>query len=341
MQQYIEDHLSQTILKRKRNLVDKLSLLLARELVPASLRRAWDPLGELLTKTRVSLLAYSDIDLDLYRQQVWGDYWFKRELTKAIGGMGFVVVDPYYRPDVVVHLFGHPTDLSQFSHAYKVLWIHSNPDKIDATILANYNRICCISETFAADIRLMGFECDHVQQGTSKQWFPASSKQHDVVFVGNARAELGGTRPIVAALGHPDYDFTVWGTGYKTLPSQYWAGEHFDYYALGQLYASSRITLNDHRPAMAAAGFINPRVFDVLAAGGFCISDANDAITQLFGDAVPQYSSPQHLRALIDYYLSHPEERDLLAMRGHSIAIQYTWDRVAMSLLDGISPTYD
>lgn len=334
-------YLRHLILARRRTFLEKVLLLIARLFAPEETRLAWNPLGEILSSRRVAVLAYSDSDLNLSRQFVWGDYWFKHELTKAIGSANFVVVEPHYRPDIVVHLFGEPVDLSSFSSAQKILWIHSNPNKIDARILENYDRVCCCSEVFAAKIRGMGFECDYVQQGTSKQPISAFSRQHDVVFVGNARAGLEGSRPVVTAIGEPTYDFRVWGTGYRSLPAQYWAGEYFDYYALGQLYASSCITLNDHQPAMSAAGFINPRVFDVLAAGGFCISDTNEAITALFGESVPQYQSAEHLRELVEYYLTHPDERNALARQGHDIAVQFSWDRVARSLLRDISPLYD
>jgi hypothetical protein len=238
----------------------------------------------------------------------------------------------------VIHLWGQPTCLP--GSGTRLLWIHSNPDKITPSVLSQYDKIYCVSNVFATEIRRMGYPCEVLQQGTSKRRVLETKLKYDVVFVGNARFELGGTRPIVDAMGKPDIDFKVWGTGYRTLPARYWVGAYFENSELDALYAASRISLNDHRPAMAAAGFINPRVFDILAAGGFCISDPNPAITDLFGDAVPQYSSPAHLRELIAYYLDHEEERQILAQRGHVIAIQYTWEKVAAALLEGISPAY-
>jgi hypothetical protein len=300
------------------------------------LQSIWDPLGPLIEHRRVTISAFSDIEPNLSLQYTWGDYWFKAELTKAIGALGFAVVAPSYPPDVVLHIFGHPTDLSRFESAFKILWIHSHPEKVTPSILAQYDRVTCISDTFAAEVQKMGFHCNVVQQGTSKRSVPGLPLRYDVVFVGNARSELRGTRQIVADMGLPDYDFKVWGSGYCELPTRYWAGMYIDNGDLGTLYSTSRISLNDHRPAMAAAGFINPRVFDILAAGGFCVSDPNPAITDLFGDTVPQYTSPAHLRELVTYYLDHPEERQALAGRGHAIAIQYTWEKVAAALLEGI-----
>ena len=310
------------------------------------LNRAWYSLGlhmHMTERRRVAILSYSDIEPDLARQVLWGDFWFKHEMIKAVGSLGFAVVDldSRYRPDIVIHLFGQPVNPSLFSTAYKILWIHSNPDKITPAFLAQYDRIYCISELFATWIREKGFECIVVQQGTSKRPIPGLACQHDVTFVGNARAGLGGIRQIVEDMGQPDCDFKVWGTGYRSLNKRYWAGEYVDNNELSVLYGSSRISLNDHTSAMAAAGFINPRVFDILASGGFCISDPNPTITQVFGDSVPLYTSPQHLRDLVEFYLRHPQEREVLAKEGNSIANQYTWAKVAASLLDGISADYD
>lgn len=333
--------LRRAILNRRRSWVDRLALLGARTFFPNLLRSVWDPLGGIIQHNRVLVVAYSDVELDLARQISWGDYWFKYELTKEIGKLGFAVVDEWHHPDIMLHLFGHPVDLEPFASAHKVLWIHSNPDKITAEILQQYDYIACISDSFAREIRDMGFRCSVVQQGTSKHPLFGVPKKYEVVFVGNARAELGGTRQIVVDMGEPDYDFKVWGAGYRTLSSQYWAGEYCDYHALGELYASSCISLNDHRPAMAAKGFINPRVFDILAAGGFCISDSSKAITDLFGDAVPQYSSASHLRELVTHFLAHPDERDILAQKGRAITAQYSWNNVAATLFTDISPKHE
>lgn len=331
-------HIRSLVLARRRSHLQKLVLFAIQTLMPERVRLARASLGEALAKRRISVISYSDTEYNEYRRIMWGDYWFKHELIKAMGQLGYLIVDIQYEPDVIVHCFGAPVKLPQ--QTYNILWIHSNPDKITSELLAQYDRIYCISNLFAMQLQEKGFECVVVQQGTSKRLISGLEPRYDVVFVGNARGELGGTRQIVKDLGEPDYDFRVWGTGYTALPKRYWAGEYIDNCELSVIYGVSRISLNDHRPAMSAAGFINPRVFDILAAGGFCISDPNPAITELFGDTVPQYQTPEHLRYLVRYYLEHEQERQALARRGRAIASQYTWDKVARSLLEGISPVY-
>jgi len=88
---------------------------------------------------------------------------------------------------------------------------------------------------------------------------------------------------------------------------------------------------------MAREGFLTPRIFDILASGGFCISDKNSGINEIFGDSVPQYESPEHLRELIDFYINHPDERLKLMEKGRKIALSHTWQKRAEQFLKGIS----
>ena len=87
---------------------------------------------------------------------------------------------------------------------------------------------------------------------------------------------------------------------------------------------------------MRREGFIAPKIFDILASGGFCISDKNPGIEEIFGDTVPQYESPEHLKELVDFYVGNPDERLKLMERGRKIALSYTWKRVAEQFVRAI-----
>ncbi len=114
-----------------------------------------------------------------------------------------------------------------------------------------------------------------------------------------------------------------------------------DYTRLADVYAASIVSLNDHHASMAAEGFLNPRVFDILASGGFCISDANPALTKVFGDAIPQYSMATGLRDLVDFFVQQPEKRQPLMERGRRVTAAHTWLGVARRLLRGLEPAWD
>jgi len=111
------------------------------------------------------------------------------------------------------------------------------------------------------------------------------------------------------------------------LPSRYIGGRYFDNQKLNELYASSLICINDHHPDMLQEGMVAVKIFDILASGSFAISDRNPGIDDIFGDAVPQYESPQHLRELLDFYIAHPEERLKLMEKGRKIALSHTYEK--------------
>ncbi|MCK5850652.1 MAG: glycosyltransferase family 1 protein, partial [Kiritimatiellae bacterium] len=181
----------------------------------------------------------------------------------------------------------------------------------------------------------MGFDAKVMWGATSKR--PCRTEiEYDVVFVGNTREN--GRRRIVDDMGKPNADFKVWGRGYKDLHKDCFAGQYVDYSDLAELYGSSLITLNDHRPEMIEAGFVAIRIFDILASGGFCISDANPGINEIFGDVVPQYHSSEELQEIVSYYIDHPEARQARMEQGRKIAANHTWQKLVVKFMSGIKP---
>ena len=86
---------------------------------------------------------------------------------------------------------------------------------------------------------------------------------------------------------------------------------------------------------MARGGFVSNKIFDVLAGGGFAISDINPGLTEMFGPTIPQYESPEHLADLIDLYLGRPDQRQDLMHAGRKIALAHTYlDRARQIVRD-------
>ena len=324
----------EAILVRRNSILPKALGHVLRVVRPGVIETRQARLDDFATRRRVSVVAPSDSDPDLFRRLQWGDHWVKYELTKALGELGYVVTD--LEPDVVIHLFGIPMHLPR--RAVKILWHYSHPERMSPEVLARYDRVFCASEMFAEKIRTWGFAAETLWPASSRD-LVARPAVYDVVFIGNARAD--GRRRVVEDMGHPNYRFRVWGHGYRNLPCRYWAGEYMDYTRLADVYAASIVSLNDHHASMAAEGFLNPRVFDILASGGFCISDANPALTKVFGDAIPQYSMATGLRDLVDFFVQQPEKRQPLMERGRRVTAAHTWLGVARRLLRGLEPAWD
>ena len=99
-------------------------------------------------------------------------------------------------------------------------------------------------------------------------------------------------------------------------------GNQIDNDELKYYYSSADIVLNDTRGDMIEAGFISNRIFDVTACGGFLISDYIEGIEEIYGDAIPMYKTEEEFVELINYYLSHPEERKIKAQKAHEITMK-------------------
>jgi len=333
VKQKLVEYLTRVLLKRRKNLADRFLIAAVSSVFPERMRRFRDSLSQFLLKPRVTIISLSDCYIEFYTQLQSGDYWVKFELIKAFGEIGCAATD--VAPDIAIHLFGFPAKLPK--DACRIIWIYSNPDRVNAKLLAQYDKIFCLSASFIRKINQMGFEAEPMIGATAKRPVQTETK-YDIVFVGNVwRKFHHHGRTIVRDLGETPYNFKVWGKGWNDiLPARYYAGQNFDNQQLAELYASSLISLADHLDDMRREGFVAVKIFDILASGGFCISDKNPGISEIFGDSVPQYESPEHLRELIDTYIQHPDQRLKLMEKGRKIALSHTWQRRAEQFLKGI-----
>ncbi len=272
---------------------------------------------------RIAIAACSDIASEKEQPQ-WGDYWVKYRLTEELEKLGYAVGDT--DPDIIIHLFGSPVKLPK--NTFNIAWIYSHPNWVSPYILKQYDKIFCLSSSFAEKIEKWGLNTELMIGATDKK--PAQEDvKYDVVFVGNVHSAPERGKIIQYLAGIP-CNFKLWGKGWKNIiPEKCYGGDYFDNRKLDKLYASSLISLNDHHEDMAREGFVAVRVFDILASGGFCISDKNSGIEEIFGNAVPQYKSPEHLKELIDFYLKNPREREKLMKKGREVALSHTWRKRA------------
>jgi spore maturation protein CgeB len=294
------------------------------KVIPQSLER-----GE-----RIAIISLSDWEKDPSRKPLWGDFWVKYELTNEFTKMGYVVTNE--EPEIIIHLFGFPIR-GLPKDTYNIIWIYSHPDEVTPFILRGYDKIFCLSSSFIQRIKQMGFEAELMIGATSKKPIQREIK-YDILLVGNKKQEWHIRQEIVQEIiSGTSYNFKVWGDGWESiLPKDYYGGKYIDYRRIEELYASSLVSLNDHHEDMRREGFVSVRIFDILASGGFAISDKNPGIDEIFVDTVPQYESPAHLRELLDFYINNPDERIRLMKKGQEIALSHTWQKRAMQFLEGL-----
>lgn len=296
-----------------------------------------EKLDRLRRKSRVTLKikARSDTDPD---RQMWGDHWVKYELGRELVRLGVSLVEK--DPDVILHLFGSPVKNPPLpEHTYNLVWLYSHPDLVTPHNLMQFDKIFCASELFIPKLQAMGYSnVEAMIASTSKKPLKVPFK-HDIIFLGNARSSRSDGRGVVRDMRKTPYDFKVWGNRWKEiLPDKHYGGKYWDYHKLEELYASARITMNDHHPDMAREGFVSNKMFDILASGGFVISDKNIGIEKIFGQAVPQYDSTEQLQELVTFYLENPVEREKLMIEGRMIALSNTYRDRAVRIVRDFLP---
>ena len=272
-------------------------------------------------------------------QNTCADTWVKHELSIALKKLGYTILEdrPDQRPpDVLIHFFGVSTifgkSVKQFSSSiFKIVWIYSHPEKVNSSNLHDYDRIYCLSTSYPEKLKKMGYPNAQVMLGaTSKRPLKVLNK-YDIVFVGNSRGSSG--RTIVKdlkSLGKLPYRIGIWGRGWKgRIPDSWYGGYYWPYSELSNLYASSKICIQDHRIEMAREGFVSIKIFDILASGSLAISDSNAGMRKVFKGAVPEYKSVQHLGQLLNYYINNSQERARLIKLGQKTAFACPWEKRA------------
>lgn len=108
-------------------------------------------------------------------------------------------------------------------------------------------------------------------------------------------------------------------------------------------YRSARISLNQHRTlkrpdgadhiATGEAESLNPRAYEIPACGGFLVSDVRADLPRVFGDSVPTYTDSASLEGMLRYYLTHEDERRVLAARQFAAVQAHSWMARAATML--------
>jgi spore maturation protein CgeB len=147
--------------------------------------------------------------------------------------------------------------------------------------------------------------------------------------------------------GLTDYDFKIWGVNWtaRELAGKVQRREQrFTPDDFMKMVAAAKINLNLHSSTQAdgvdpKCDAVNPRVFEIAAAGGFQLCDPCIGLETHFDleDEVPAYTDLASLRARIDYYLAHPGERVAVAKRAQERALaEHTYEHRAQQMLDFI-----
>jgi spore maturation protein CgeB len=141
----------------------------------------------------------------------------------------------------------------------------------------------------------------------------------DISFVGTAdRDEDKKYR--LAYIGALDgLDVALWGgPGWQLLqgPGFRYRGRADNRIDAPFIYSLSKINLNLTANQLVTA--LSIRIFDILACGGFLLTDARADLKRLFnpGSDLVVFQTKTEMRSLVQHYIDNPEEREKIAQRG-------------------------
>lgn len=101
------------------------------------------------------------------------------------------------------------------------------------------------------------------------------------------------------------------------------------------IFNCSKINLNITAKSIRSG--LPLRIFDVLGAGGFLITNYQSELPEIFtiGKDLVAYESPEHLKELCTYYLQHEDQRLEIAHNGYeTIAKYHTYDIRLLQIID-------
>ena len=280
----------------------------------------------------------------------WGDTHFASALASALTTLGMptkVHILPEWdlqanqSVDVVIHIRGL-TNYTPKPSNLNVLWLVSHPSDVTRSECEKYDLVLVASRMYAERLaEQISVPVVFMPQATDHRRFqpvdPRKDLQTDLLFLGNSRNQL---RPAVEWAVARDLPLTVYGGGWDgRIPARYLKADLFPNEQLANLYASSKVVLNDHWPDMRDNGFVSNRIFDVLASGGIVVSDPVAGLEELFADLVPTYSSPDDLERVVRDIMNDTARRAKIKEEGQTlVAKEHVFTRRAEQILELIRP---
>lgn len=78
------------------------------------------------------------------------------------------------------------------------------------------------------------------------------------------------------------------------------------------------------------------RVYDILGAGGFCLTNYQEDIVQLFkaGEELVVFTNKDDMFNKVEYYLSHEKERLEIALNGREAVKKFSYENVLKYILN-------
>ena len=249
-----------------------------------------------------------------------------------------------HRPELTVVLKGEvllPETIERIGHMTDGPMVHWSGD--DPTWFPNivaaahlYDRFFLADPSYAQDLDARNVTAQFLPHaadpsiwaGDDRRGGPISGPGTDVIFVGDARHNMGhlpedrSRVEIVEAVAQANVSLAVWGRGWEKLEGSYKVrAAHRGLTLLpaaevARAYRGARIALNVHHAQMREGP--NMRTFEIPLARAFQLTDHKSCMADLFdiGTELAVYKGIDDLLTLIDRYLGDAQARHDIAVAG-------------------------
>ncbi|NBD26507.1 CgeB family protein [Paenibacillus glycinis] len=249
------------------------------------------------------------------------------------------------RPDIVLVLDGLEFDVAQVDRMREAgirtaIWFTDDPYYTDITssLAPHYDvvftlELVCVDyyrSLGCADVHYLPLGADPV---SFRPRNPERSQRHEICFVGSAywkRVEFFDqvTRYLATKDTHISGIWWERLKEFRLLAGKIELGRWMGPMETANMYNGAKIVINMHRShnddtfnnnsAGIEAVSPNPRTFEIAGCATLQLTDARNDLVSFYtpGYDIVTYSTPQEMIEKIDYYLTHEEERQTIAMRG-------------------------
>jgi glycosyltransferase involved in cell wall biosynthesis len=302
-----------------------------------------DPGGDLPKPVDVS------IKVPAPRQETarqWGEFHFGNSLAKALHRQGYTArVDcleswESARKEGEFELVLRGQEPLPVARNSQSLWILSHAERIDEDEIRRAEAVFCASSVYEPEGKTVTplLHCTDPEIFSPRERI--SNIAHEVLFVGACypqRRRRGIVRWAVDA-GLP---VSVIGARWGWLPDGWWIRRHVRNERLGALYSSAGVVLNDHPSTMRERGFVNNRVFDVLACATPLVSDVIEGLPEGFEEFIYCVGDAERLRDAVDAALSeNPAMKKRRVEFSQHVREQHSFDSRAAVIVEqlGLRP---